>query len=149
MGLHRMPRHVPALSVLLDDLGRPAPRLWARPLGVSERTAWRWQASDDAPAAARLALFWVTRWGWSAVESEARHALDTAATLCDAYRREIAALQARLAHLQAIGDFGSANAPTRSLPLLIDPGLEARQAADDRRRDGGPRDDQQRLAADG
>ncbi len=144
-----MPRNLPALSTLLDDLGHPPPRLWSRPLGVSERTAWRWQASDQAPAAARLGLFWVTRWGWSEVESEARHALDTAALLCDAYRREIAVLQARLAHLQAIGDFGSANAPTRSLPLLVDPGPQARQAADDGRRDDGPRDDEERLAADG
>lgn len=106
-----MPRYLPALSVLLEDLGHPAPRLWARALGISERTAARWLAADDAPQMARLALFWVTRWGWSAVESEARFALDTSRQLCDAYRRDIAALQARIDRMQRIGHFGCANDP--------------------------------------
>ncbi|MEN9924379.1 MAG: hypothetical protein RL268_505 [Pseudomonadota bacterium] len=111
MSLHHMPRYLPALSVLLEDLGQPAPRQWARALGISERTAARWQAADDAPVMARLALFWVTRWGWSAVECEARFAVTTAHALCDSYRREIAALQAQVTRLQRLGGFGSANDP--------------------------------------
>jgi hypothetical protein len=111
MGLHHVPDYVPALSVLLNDLGRPSPREWARVVGVSARTAYRWQIQDTAPRAVLLALFWATRWGYSLVESQARHELDTADGLLKAYRRDIAALQARVAHLVATGDFGCANEP--------------------------------------
>ena len=117
MGLHHVPRHVPPLSTLLADLGHPAPAAWARALGISERTAWRWQRSDRAPRPARLALYWVTTWGWSEIDSEARHTLRNATLLGDAYRREIATLRTRIARLEAIGDFGAANAP------LIDAGV--------------------------
>lgn len=113
MALHRMPRQLPALQSILDDLGNPAPAAWARALGVSERTAWRWQAAGHAPRAAMLALYWLTRWGWSAIESEALYAVD----LLRSYRRtaeaEIASLRAELARLQALGDFGAANDPSR------------------------------------
>lgn len=157
MSLHHLPRYVPALSTLLDDLGRPAPLAWALALGISERTAWRWQTADAAPLAARLALYWVTHRGWSEHRAEGQFALDTMHALCDAYRRQIAALQGQSDRLQRLGHFGSANDPVAghisrlpaSLPLLLDPGLQARQAPDDGRRDDGPRDDEQRLAADG
>lgn len=106
-----MPRHVPALSALLEDLGHPAPRAWAQALDVSERTAWRWQATDDAPQAARLALYWVTSIGWSEHQAEGLFALSTTRQLCEAYRREIAALKAQLAIVQRLADCGSANDP--------------------------------------
>lgn len=106
-----MPRHVPALSALLDDLGHPAPRVWARALDISERTAWRWQATDDAPRTARLALYWVTSIGWSEHQAEGLFALNTTRQLCEAYRRQIAALQAQLAIVQRLSDCGSANDP--------------------------------------
>lgn len=111
MGLHRMPRDLPSLALILDDLGRPAPAAWGRAIGVSERTAWRWQAAGTAPRAAMLALYWLTGWGWSAIESEARYAVD----LLRQYRRatdaEIASLRAEIGRLQALGDFGCANDP--------------------------------------
>ena len=103
-----MPRYVPALSALLEDLGHPAPRVWGRALDISERTAWRWQSTDDAPQAARLALYWVTTLGWSEHQAEGLFALNTTRQLCDAYRREIAALQAQLAIVQRLAG-GSAN----------------------------------------
>jgi hypothetical protein len=116
MGLHHVPRVLPALSVILADLGQPAPSVWARAIGVSERTAWRWQAADEAPRAALLALYWVTRWGYSEIEAQARHELDTARLLVDSLRRDIAGLRARMAHLQAIGSFGASNDPLTDAP---------------------------------
>lgn len=118
MGLHHVPRQPPPLSLILDDLGHPPVRDWARAVGVSERTARRWQARDQAPRAVLLALYWVTRWGYSEIESQARHELQTAAALCEALRRDIRALQGRIAHLQAIGHFGCANDPGMALQAL-------------------------------
>lgn len=118
MGLHRIPRDLPSLAMILDDLGRPSPAAWGRAIGVSERTAWRWQAAGSAPRAATLALYWLTRWGWSAIESEALYAVD----LLRSYRRtteaEIASLRAEIGRLQALGDFGAANDPSRAAPPL-------------------------------
>ena len=111
MSLHHLPRHVPALSVLLEQLGHPAPRAWAQALDISERTAWRWQTADEAPLAARLALYWVTHQGWSEHRAEGQYALDITHGLCEAYRRQIAALQAQLAIVQRLSDCGSANDP--------------------------------------
>jgi hypothetical protein len=111
MSLHHIPKHLPTLSQILDDLSRPAPHVWSRVVGVSERTARRWEAADQAPRAVLLALFWVTRWGYSEVISQAMYELDLARGLAAAYRRENAALQARMTHLQAIGNFGASNDP--------------------------------------
>lgn len=107
-----MPRHVPALSVLLQDLGDPAPAAWAASLGISERTAWRWLRADEAPRCALLALYWVTRWGASQVDCEAYNRAQLALAQLQACRGEIDALRARLALLESIGEFGTANAPT-------------------------------------
>lgn len=109
MTLHRMPRSTPALSVLLQSLGDPAALELARALAVSERTARRWQRADQAPRAAMVALYFVSRWGWSEIESDALYAIDTARALSKALREENAALWAALSRLQGIGDFGCAN----------------------------------------
>ncbi len=116
MSLQKLPRQMPPLSALLRDLGDPKPAAVARALGVSERTCWRWVADDEAPRAALLALFWLTSWGWSEVEAEARHTLTTAHALSDALQRENTALRAEIGRLQALGDFGSANDPS-ALPI--------------------------------
>lgn len=122
MGLHHIPKHPPPLSQILADLGRPAPRVWARAVGVSERTARRWEAADAAPRAVLLALFWVTRWGYSEVISMAGYELDLARGLAAAYQRENSALQARIAHLQLIGNFGASNDPLSNLTHGLRPG---------------------------
>lgn len=109
MGLHRMPRDLPSLAMILDDLGRPTPAAWGRAIGVSERTAWRWQAAGSAPRPACLALYWLTRWGWSAIESEALYAVDLLRTVQRTSQAEIASLRAEIGRLQALGDFGAAN----------------------------------------
>jgi predicted DNA-binding transcriptional regulator AlpA len=111
MGLAKLPRQLPPLSALLRDLGNPRPAAVARALGVSERTAWRWLADDEAPRSALLALYWLTSWGASEVVSDARQAIGIARGLADALQRENAALRAEIGRLGAIGDFGSANDP--------------------------------------
>lgn len=109
--LSRAPRALPALPLLLSDLGNPSAAAIGRALGVSERTAWRWLAAGDAPRPASLALYWLTTWGWSAVEAEARNRLALAEQLAAAWKRERDALAAENARLRAIGDFGCANDP--------------------------------------
>jgi predicted DNA-binding transcriptional regulator AlpA len=112
MSLAKLPRQLPALSAMLRDIGDPKPAAVAAALGVSERTVWRWIADDDAPRPALLALFWLTSWGWSAVEADARQTVNIARGMSEALTRERDALAAQNARLQALGDFGSANDPS-------------------------------------
>ena len=109
--LHLMPRHTPPLSVMLDAL-RATPEQAARALGVAPRTVYRWAAEDQAPRPAALALWWVTPWGWSALDSEVGHRMATAAGLADSLRAELTAERAQCARLLAMGyGSGSANLP--------------------------------------
>lgn len=116
--LNRLPRQLPPLSLMLSDLGNPSHDDLARALGVTARTVRRWVADDDAPRPALLALYWLTRWGQSAVDAEAYNAMRMHAGLADARGREIERLRAELARLAALADYGSANAPTLAvLPM--------------------------------
>lgn len=141
MTLHRLPRQLPPVAVVLSDLGNPTAAQLAQALGVSVRSVWRWQASDW-PRAAQLALFFASRWGWSAVESDAMHAVDTSAALVRALRADLEQARAQLARVQALGDFGAANAPVLSAavaavarrPLSRDPLTRGRPLPDDERR---------------
>lgn len=108
--LRLIPTHVPPLATLVADLTNPTAAELARALGVSERTVWRWLA-DGGPQAARLALYWLTPWGWSAHAAEARRRLQDWQALAEARRVQLDALQARFDRLASLGDFGSANAP--------------------------------------
>lgn len=79
--LHHIPRHLPPLSTMLDDIGRPSDLDLSRRLGVHPRTVRRWRRADAAPRPVLLALFWVTRWGVDAVDclGRVRLALDAPA----------------------------------------------------------------------
>lgn len=110
--MFKAPRQLPPLDVLLRDLGNPAAALTARALGVSERTVYGWQASGQAPRPAHLALFWESRWGQSVAECEAINGERWARGQVQALEREAATLRARVAYLERVGRFGSANAPT-------------------------------------
>lgn len=83
-----------------------------RALGVHERTVYHWQARAEAPRPAHLALFWESRWGRSQLAADSENAARWARGEADALRREVATLRARVAYLEAVGQFGSANAPT-------------------------------------
>lgn len=115
--VHRIPRQLPALATMLDDLQNPKTPDLARWLGVTPRTAARWVATDHAPRPVLLALFWCTRWGRSELECAAVNDAARLASLADAMGCQVVALQRELARVLAAGDFGSANAPTaRALP---------------------------------
>lgn len=101
---------LPPFSYLLDDLPA-APRAVARHLGVSWRTMQRWIKDDQAPRAAMLALFYESRWGRSAVDAAAVNDARQANALAGALERECAMLRARIARLERLGGYGSANAP--------------------------------------
>lgn len=69
--IEQSPRTVPAWDAILEDLGRPPPERVARVLGVSRSTVYRWHQEGTGPRIACLALFWLTRWGRSAVHTQA------------------------------------------------------------------------------
>lgn len=105
------PRQLPPLSYLLDDLPA-APRAVARHLGVSWRTLQRWIKREQAPRAALLALFFESRWGRSALDAKAVNDARVAHGLARALEGENAKLRERIAYLERVGQFGTANAPT-------------------------------------
>lgn len=109
--LNRLPTPVqcPQFSQILDDLGRPAPRLIAKALGVTPATVTRWIRNDSAPRPVLLSLFWLTRWGMSLVDAEAVNAARLHAGMSACLRAEVDRLQRELARVVAAGDFGCAN----------------------------------------
>lgn len=134
--LNRLPDRTPTLSAMLGDIGSPTPAAVAKALGVSVGTVQRWLRADEAPRPALLAVFWLTRWGQSAVHCEAHNAAVMHAGMADALRHEIKRLEAQLARLGRIADFGSANDPAPALgyarpalPVVPVPGEPARPKA--------------------
>jgi len=121
MPLSRLPgpKDLPALSLILDDLGGPAPALLALALGVRVSTVRRWITTDTAPRPVMLALWWLTRWGMSAEATAAHNTAQLQRGLAEAWQREAEAARAELSRVLAVGDFGCAN----------DPSLAARPAA--------------------
>lgn len=107
----RAPRQLPPLDAILSDLGQPTPAMIGRALGVHERTVYHWLARGHAPRPAHLALFWESTWGRSQISADSENAAMWARGEAEALRREVAALRARVARLERVGHFGSANAP--------------------------------------
>ena len=119
--LNRLPTPVqcPQLSQILDDLGRPSPRLLAKALGVTPATVTRWIRDESAPRPVLLSLFWLTRWGMSLVDAEAVNSARMHASMAAILRAEVERLQRELARVVAAGNFGCANDPTtETLPRL-------------------------------
>lgn len=110
--MFRAPRQLPPLDAIVADIGQPAPAVIGRALGVHERTVYHWMARGQAPRPAHLAMFWESRWGRSQISTDSENAARWARGESEALRREIAGLRARIAYLEAVGDFASANAPT-------------------------------------
>lgn len=106
------PAQLPGLDQLLVDLCNPSADSLSLLLGVSRRAVFGWKSAGVAPRAAMLALFWETSWGRSLLDCETVNAARVARGLVDALERENATLRARVAYLEAVADFGSANAPT-------------------------------------
>jgi hypothetical protein len=134
--LHRLPRTLPPVAVLLADLEHPTGAELAAALGVSLRSVWRWRAADAWPRSVHLALFFASRYGWSVVDSESRYAVQLARALADALLAERDTLRRQLDQVQTMANTGAANAPVlspgtvaprpRLAPLPGDPLAQAR-----------------------
>ena len=61
---------LPGLNFMLADIPANHKQV-ARHLGVTEQTLKKYIKSEGAPRAIMLALFWETRWGRSAADTEA------------------------------------------------------------------------------
>lgn len=110
MFLAPTPAKMPAFSFLLADMaGTPAQV--ARHLGVTHRTLQRWVAAGDAPRSALLAMYWESRWGRSAMDAQLVNDARIAHGLVSSLQSENATLRARIARLERLGGFGSANGP--------------------------------------
>lgn len=118
--LNRLPRSVPCLFDLLSDLGNPSNAAVGLALGVTARTVTRWREEGAAPKAESLALFWLTRWGRSAVDAQAVNEARDAWGMVACLKRENEALRASLAAAEALRGDGAAN------EAAIDPSQPAR-----------------------
>nr|WP_181716085.1 MULTISPECIES: hypothetical protein [Bacteria] len=99
------------MSILLGDMFEKNPKKVAKHLGVTVATLKRWKAADHAPKAAMLALFYESRWGYSLLYTTAYNAETIARGLADSLQRTNDALRMRIARLEALGNFESANEP--------------------------------------
>jgi hypothetical protein len=102
---------------MLDDLGASV-RHTSIELGVSQSTVYRWiNGQQPMPRAAQLAVFWLTKWGRSAVNAAAENDAVLYFGLASRLADEVAHLRAQLAKIGHLGDFGSANDPTPGVSL--------------------------------
>ena len=69
--IDKAPKALPVWESIIDDLGHPPAHRVARVLGVGRSTVYRWNAEGHGPRIACLALFWLTRWGRSLVDTQA------------------------------------------------------------------------------
>ena len=109
--IEQAPSTLPIWHLILGDLGDPPAHRVARVLGVGQRTVYRWNQRGHAPRSATLALYWLTRWGRSAVHTQAVNDALMAVQLAASLERERDQLQAQLARVLALADTGAANRP--------------------------------------
>ena len=105
------PLRVPYWPAMMDDLCQPPATRVARVLGISVRTVRRYNATGYAPRVACLAVFWLTSWGRESVHIQATNDARLMVSYVESLRSQVQALDAQLAHVQALGGFGSANDP--------------------------------------
>lgn len=113
--MFRAPSHagLPAFSTIVADL--PAsPAQVARHLDLTKATIARYTATDQAPRAVMLALFWESRWGRSAADCEAANWGAVYYRKAMGLERENAALRRQIAQLEGLlaeQASGAANTP--------------------------------------
>lgn len=117
--LNRLPTHVPPLRMMLDDIGAPTVKEIARALKVSEPTVRKWLKNDIAPRPVMLAIFWLTRWGMSAIDCEAHNAAVMSAGQARERQEKVNHLEERIQRLTRIAVFGSANDPASGVVPFI------------------------------
>lgn len=126
--LNRLPRQLPPLSMMLDDIGNPTNKEIARAICMKEATVRKWRKHDQAPHAVMLALFWLTKWGVAAVDAEAHNAAVMSAGIARERLTRIGELEGRIQRLGRIAQFGSANDPGPGvfpLPTMLASGSTA------------------------
>ncbi|MBX3601167.1 MAG: hypothetical protein KF863_11115 [Rubrivivax sp.] len=102
--IEQMPRALPVWDAILHDLGNPPAHRVAQALGVGRSTVYRWSANGGGPRIACLALFWLTRWGRSAVDAQATNDAQMAVQLARALAEERDRLRLQLDALSSARD---------------------------------------------
>jgi ADP-ribosylglycohydrolase len=115
--LSQAPLRLPIWQAILEDLGNPEPRRIAKVLGVSVRTVYRWNATQEAPRCAVMALYWLTRWGQHQVNTQATNDAAMACSYVGALQKEVDKLRIELAQVVKLSHTGAANGPLMRLPL--------------------------------
>lgn len=104
-----MPRQVPDLATMLQDIGNPPPRALARALHVTDRTARRWVATNEPPFVVLASVFWLTRWGQSQAHTRAHNDAVLQAQIARSLADENRRLRHELARVVRLGRFDCAN----------------------------------------
>jgi hypothetical protein len=102
---------MPPLKAMLYDIGSPSVKEIAKALRVHETTVRKWLRTDEAPHPVMLAIFWMTRWGVSAIDCDAHNAAVLSASIARNRQEQIDSLEGRIQRLAQIANFGSANDP--------------------------------------
>lgn len=98
--IEHAPAALPIWEVILDDLGRPPVRRISKVLGVGQSTVYRWNQHGQAPRAACLALFWLTRWGRSLIDAQATNDAVLYAGYARSLQADLDAVRLRLAQVE-------------------------------------------------
>lgn len=109
--LHHLPKQLPPIELMLEDLGSPTAKQLAKALGVCERTARRYKRGE-ASRTAQLALFWLTQWGQSQLNTRALNEVALYRGYCEALKSDNERLKAEMDRLATLGEFGAANDPS-------------------------------------
>lgn len=100
--IDQAPAALPIWHSILEDLAHPPVHRISKVLGVSHRTVYRWNASGQAPKVAQLALFWLTRWGQSAVHAQASNDCVLAVQVARSMSEQVQRLTVELDRLRAL-----------------------------------------------
>lgn len=104
---------LPSISTMLDDIPATHDQV-ARHLGIKPSTLKTYRRTGNAPKAVLLALFWETRWGRSAADTEAANYGAMYYREAMATRRELdrmASIVLKLEQELAAAGTGAANSP--------------------------------------
>ena len=105
------PDNLPCLDHLFSGQPTRDVRQLCRHYDLTPQTLRRWRQAGTAPRMALLALFFETPWGANAENLHAINGWQYARGQVQGLERENANLRRRIARLEAIGGFASANAP--------------------------------------
>lgn len=115
---------------MVEDLNA-TPAEVAKALDVGVSTVYRWLQQNNAPRPAMLALFWLSRWGQSAIDCDMHNRSAVFEGLAKALERELWQQNQDFAKLAQIGHYGSANDPLPHIAPLL--GLDDARTLDARR----------------